>query len=68
MDKQQFKTSSFSFTLNEQGNYDVVKHHYGLGFCQEWRKNVYIPENLIEGLIRKPHSGYFNQEIEKLVK
>ncbi|HEZ5741096.1 TPA: hypothetical protein WI034_001505 [Neisseria meningitidis] len=68
MDKQQFKTSSFSYTLNKKGNYDVVKHHYGLGICQEWRKNVYIPEHLIEGLIRKPHSGYFNQEIEKLVK
>lgn len=67
MNKQQFSTPSYSFTLNEKGNYDVIKHNYGLAPDAEWLKNVYIPSNLIEGLIRKPHSGYFIQEIDKLV-
>lgn len=68
MEAIKFYTPSFIFEQTGKNTFKVWKRHYVPDFVQEWKENVEVPTELVAGIMKKPHSGYYTQEIEKLVK
>lgn len=51
---------------SEENTFNVYRKHYSLDLTTPYG-SVALSPDLINGLINKPHSGYFNNEINKII-
>nr|WP_314738695.1 hypothetical protein [uncultured Haemophilus sp.] len=57
------------FTLEQvDGNlFDVFKHHYAMGIVTPYGQ-IMLHDDVIKGLEKKPHSGYWSDVVKQTVE
>lgn len=61
------KTGSYRLEKLSGNTYQVYRHQYEIGTLTEYGE-VELNDEVIRGYEKKPHSGYWVSEIEKIIK
>ena len=61
------KTGSYHLEHISGTAYKVYRHQYDIGTLTEYGE-VELTDEIINGYEKKPHSGYWISEIEKIIK
>lgn len=61
------KTGSYHLEKLSGNTYKVYHHQYAIGTLTEYGE-VELSDEIIKGYAKKPHSGYWISEIEKIIK
>ena len=61
------KTGSYHLEKLSGNTYKVYHHQYAIGTLTEYGE-VELSDEIINGYAKKPHSGYWISEIEKIIK
>ena len=61
------KTGSYHLEKLSGNTYKVYRHKYAIGTLTEYGE-VELTDEIIKGYEKKPHSGYWVSEIEKIIK
>lgn len=61
------KTGSYHLEKLSGNTYKVYRQQYAIGTLTEYGE-VELSDEIIKGYAKKPHSGYWISEIEKIIK